>query len=817
MSPGNVYHSMKHAIDSIKVHKPVSGAVENEITTFDSNGLPVKKSGIQIGDITGGLIPQGDWEASTNTPALANGIGTVGNFYTATDSGDVDFGSGIISFSKGDYAVYTSALVWVKQDNTQNIHAIGGALHSSDTLANLNSKITDTDAIGADGSVPFTGDQSMGGNKVTNCPSVEGPAASDCGIESGVGFDTFSKMGDDAGVNAHEFRDSTDAVVAKVDSNGVGDFYGADMQNRKITSVQDPTAAQEADTLAARNAAMAYTKQSNVYFVSGLKGNDANDGSMFRPLATPLKAIQLGMIEGYDQIFIMIDMTYDYAQFQCPDEAIASFKSWGSGYTDNGVTLILGEDCELSFNDVTVAIKEKVGQTGAWVILEETTLAYFSDSAGTGNPTNTYANTTNAFAASSIINRLKNCAGWKGNAINKTTGETHFSNGIDLNNQKAENQANGTIATDGMAFGQKYTDGEAGIVADGKIATHTATPAAHHAKYLDSEAITAMGGKVDGNPLNHDRPIQATESVIGIAEIATQTETNTGTDDTKTITPAKLANRVGQMLAKRTAIADANYTILITDYIVAFTSLTATRTITLPTPDGKPRVFIIKDEAGKADAYPITIDPLGAVTIDGISSIQLTTPYSSTIIYTDGSNYFTKCESNTGQVKINTGNSLKPTITVTAGNVDTLQKVQYASPLGLSSYPTNKWPQNIDSPSDSDIYDSVNHTFIENTILGQIQHWRLIVSFSGKVNADTAVRIKLSNPKPPSTFVLEDVVVLTKTLTSGIFQVTFTSIADGLSVPAPIGNGQGYEIELTSDGACVFVVESLTRISEKAD
>lgn len=86
----------------------------------------------------------------------------------------------------------------------------------------------------------------------------------------------------------------------------------------------------------------------------------------------------------------------------------------------------------------------------------------------------------------------------------------------------------------------KYTDGEAQSVADTQIATHAAIAAVHHAKYLDGEAVSAMGAKADGNPLNHDRPIQATESVVGIAEIATQAEVNAGTDNTRMVTPIGL-------------------------------------------------------------------------------------------------------------------------------------------------------------------------------------------------------------------------------------------------------------------------------------
>jgi len=47
-------------------------------------------------------------------------------------------------------------------------------------------------------------------------------------------------------------------------------------------------------------------------------------------------------------------------------------------------------------------------------------------------------------------------------------------------------------------------------------------------------------------------PGQATESTAGIAEIATQTEVNTGTDDTRIVTPLKLATRLSGMAIKST-------------------------------------------------------------------------------------------------------------------------------------------------------------------------------------------------------------------------------------------------------------------------
>jgi hypothetical protein len=67
----------------------------------------------------------GGWDASTNTPTLAdgddgNGFGTAA-VYRVTVSGTVDFGSGPITFNTGDRAVYNFAGVWEKWDVTEEL------------------------------------------------------------------------------------------------------------------------------------------------------------------------------------------------------------------------------------------------------------------------------------------------------------------------------------------------------------------------------------------------------------------------------------------------------------------------------------------------------------------------------------------------------------------------------------------------------------------------------------------------------------------------------------------------------------------------
>lgn len=59
---------------------------------------------------TDAMIYKGAWAASTNTPALANGTGTNGDLYRASDAGSVNFGAGAISFVAGDAVIYNGSI-----------------------------------------------------------------------------------------------------------------------------------------------------------------------------------------------------------------------------------------------------------------------------------------------------------------------------------------------------------------------------------------------------------------------------------------------------------------------------------------------------------------------------------------------------------------------------------------------------------------------------------------------------------------------------------------------------------------------------------
>lgn len=94
----------------------------------------------------------------------------------------------------------------------------------------------------------------------------------------------------------------------------------------------------------------------------------------------------------------------------------------------------------------------------------------------------------------------------------------------------------------------------------------------------------------------------------------------------------------------RTTVANTNYIVLSTDYLISYTSITAARAVTISCTVGSstnPQFFIVKDESGSAGAgNSITLTPASG-TIDGAANKAITTAYGVIRYYANGTNCFT--------------------------------------------------------------------------------------------------------------------------------------------------------------------------------
>ena len=70
---------------------------------------------------------QGTWNATTNSPTLADGDAAVntGSVYRVATGGTHNFGSGAITFNVGDYCIYNGT-AWEKSDTTDAVSTVAG-------------------------------------------------------------------------------------------------------------------------------------------------------------------------------------------------------------------------------------------------------------------------------------------------------------------------------------------------------------------------------------------------------------------------------------------------------------------------------------------------------------------------------------------------------------------------------------------------------------------------------------------------------------------------------------------------------------------
>jgi hypothetical protein len=79
----------------------------------NANGYASLDSGgkVPISQLPSSIMEyKGTWNASTNTPTLANGTGDTGDVYICNVAGTVNFGAGPLTFAVGDYVIYSGSI-----------------------------------------------------------------------------------------------------------------------------------------------------------------------------------------------------------------------------------------------------------------------------------------------------------------------------------------------------------------------------------------------------------------------------------------------------------------------------------------------------------------------------------------------------------------------------------------------------------------------------------------------------------------------------------------------------------------------------------
>ena len=116
--------------------------------------LTTNGTDVSWAEIVGGLDYQGTWNATTNTPTLASGVGTNGFYYVTATAGSTDL-DGITDWQIGDWAIYNGT-AWQKIDQTNLVTSVAGRTGAV-TLSNTDISGLGTMSTQAASSVSITG------------------------------------------------------------------------------------------------------------------------------------------------------------------------------------------------------------------------------------------------------------------------------------------------------------------------------------------------------------------------------------------------------------------------------------------------------------------------------------------------------------------------------------------------------------------------------------------------------------------------------------------------------------------------------------
>jgi hypothetical protein len=126
-----------------------------------------------ITNAIGALNYKGTWNASTNTPTLASGVGTKGDYYVVSVAGSTAL-DGISNWGVGDLATYNGS-VWQRVEGGADLNGVNLSVSGTTTLSGL----TASTALALDASknVVSVTNTGTGSNVLATAPTLVGDVA----------------------------------------------------------------------------------------------------------------------------------------------------------------------------------------------------------------------------------------------------------------------------------------------------------------------------------------------------------------------------------------------------------------------------------------------------------------------------------------------------------------------------------------------------------------------------------------------------------------------------------------------------------------
>jgi hypothetical protein len=157
----------------------------------------------------GALNYKGTWNATTNTPTLASGVGTKGDYYVVSVAGSTAL-DGISNWGVGDWAAYNGS-AWQRVEGGANLNGVDLSVSGTSTLSGL----TASTALALDASknIVSVTNTGTGNNVLATAPTLVGNVSLSTGNlvmgTSGKGIDFSATSGTGTSELLNDYEEGT--------------------------------------------------------------------------------------------------------------------------------------------------------------------------------------------------------------------------------------------------------------------------------------------------------------------------------------------------------------------------------------------------------------------------------------------------------------------------------------------------------------------------------------------------------------------------------------------------------------------------------
>jgi hypothetical protein len=241
-----------------------------------------------ITNAIGALNFKGTWNASTNTPTLASGVGTKGDYFVVSVAGSTTL-DGISNWGVGDWATYNGT-TWQRVEGGADLNGVNLSVSGTSTLSNLTASTAL--ALNASKEIVSVTNTGTGDNVLATSPTLVTPAlgtpasgvvtnltgTASININGTVGattantgaFTTLSASGKLlAGTSSSP---NQQAVIYRTDSLGTNGALLLD-GNGNYAGIQFAESGNLRGSLSTDAAGLYMTAETNIYFYTGGSGN----------------------------------------------------------------------------------------------------------------------------------------------------------------------------------------------------------------------------------------------------------------------------------------------------------------------------------------------------------------------------------------------------------------------------------------------------------------------------------------------------------------------------------------------------------------